>query len=119
MSISCVKNVFNAQDGFPSSFKYVVDAFKEDADGTISTVRSDVRTKAEAEEWLREFESESGTQWRSRRTFPENTPKVIFKVSIGADKINSKLEVFLLYKNFASYFRRCIAVTTTPCQKQM
>jgi len=50
------------------------------SDGSIVVSDSGISSAAEAEDWLKQFEVVSRTNWRVDKTYPDTHVKLIFKV---------------------------------------
>ncbi|KAF6199887.1 hypothetical protein GE061_006185 [Apolygus lucorum] len=72
-------NESNVFEILPESYKAHLTSFRPYLRGYNAILRLNITNKIEAEDWLKDFSEKSLTSYRVDRTFPENTPKVLFK----------------------------------------
>lgn len=72
-------NESNVYKILPNSFKAHVISFQPYLRGFNAVLRLNIMNKIQADDWLRDFSEKSLTNYRVDRTFPENTPKLLFK----------------------------------------
>ncbi|BET03460.1 MULE transposase domain [Nesidiocoris tenuis] len=72
-------NESNVFEIMPESYKAHLTSFRPYLRGYNAILRLNITNKIEADDWLKDFSEKSLTSYRVDRTFPENTPKVLFK----------------------------------------
>ncbi|CAB0000906.1 unnamed protein product [Nesidiocoris tenuis] len=87
-------NESNVFEIMPESYKAHLTSFRPYLRGYNAILRLNITNKIEADDWLKDFSEKSLTSYRVDRTFPENTPKVLFKGNSGCRSKDKYLKDF-------------------------